>query len=432
MRLRDVMNLRLLQVALILAFLALPFGNAKAQYFEDDIPGSEKPQGEKPLVKPEKVEKASGDKIVEEDKGHPLEPDEEIEETAEEREREREEQLETFEKRVEELNAALNEYAEKSEAYRKRIDEVEKVAVEEKKKRLDLENRVVVLEGEEAKLRKEIAEREKRAVDIHAHAALDFGLYQDADDAPEDWENGFILREVEISVGKEFDDLWIEAAPEYNGYRNEISIRSAFFDFNIISRKTPKGSVKAGENERGDIGKMKTSTTWKPALRFGRRAEWVGRRNDSHLALQAGKFDLPIGIHNQYDRAHHRFSVSAPLPVEGIYGREGAPNDLGIMLYGSSKWVNYSLFGINGRLHGLGFGGRIGLTALDWMELAVDYRYETNSKNNDVRYQLLLGEVMMHVWRFEILGQYTWEEEKTYLDQLFNYGGHGELRVNIR
>ncbi len=352
------------------------------------------------------------------------------EETVSETDRIREE-MATLRESIETLRKELEETRD---AYEEKLADSGKKRIEEKKARKNLENKLEKLETRLDEMKNRAEENRERFVDIHGHFALDLALYQHGESSHGEEEDGhgterqsgFLLREVLLSFEKEFEDkLRIHLTPEYNGIHDAFEIRSAFLDYDIFPRRH-EGALHGHGKTDAPTDVHPKATTWTPPRTFGRNKHHHGLRNDSYLAVQAGKFDLPYGVYAATSHAPQRFSVSEPLDIESLYG---TLNDMGAMLYGSSKWVNYNLSLMNGRLEGLGIGARVGITPLDELEIGMSYLFEFRDTDDRRRFQLLTFEAMYAVWRLELLAQYTWEQQKTGLDNLYHYGGHGEVRI---
>ncbi|RJO66156.1 MAG: hypothetical protein C4523_13830 [Myxococcales bacterium] len=294
--------------------------------------------------------------------------------------------------------------------------ELEKRLAEESAARQKAETQAASLTADVEALKAAQEETEsKPEIDVEAHAALDLGFYQEGAG-----DSGFILREAEVAVGyAPVERFRLLVAPEWSGYAREFGIREAYFDVDTLPKmKTADDGSEAVEET--------SPTRWRPARRFGRDAERYGFRPDTWLAVRGGKLDLPFGIHGPYDRARHRFTVAMPLPIAET---TGLLNDLGLMAYGAHPWVNYQAVAVNGRLGGFGAGARLGVTPFDWLEFAANYLYEFQDPDSRRRFQLIAAEAAVAVWHLEFVTQYTWEQEKTTLDNLFHYGWHGEARA---
>lgn len=82
--------------------------------------------------------------------------------------------------------------------------------------------------------------------------------------------------------------------------------------------------------------------------------------NDFHIQL--GRFDVPFGLDYLYFATPDRETITPPLITD--YIMDGGWNDDGARLYGSYKFLDYSVFTTNGFNEGLAYGGRVGFYPL--------------------------------------------------------------------
>jgi len=140
---------------------------------------------------------------------------------------------------------------------------------------------------------------------------------------------------------------------------------------------------------------------------------------DPGIHVQVGRFDIPFGLDYRYFATPDRETITPPLLTDFIM--DGGWNDLGLRVYGSHSFLDFSFFSVNGFNEGITYGGRVGFFPLrdpfkmhrtgsdKPFEIGVSYALDTSIKTK--REETIIGyDIESTFYNLELRGEYLKRE----------------------